>query len=623
MKLGLWLILFFQCVYLYGQQVHTWEMHEITFNALNHYENPYSEVNIWIDLSGPGFNKRVFGFWDGRQTFRVRVVATTPGQWRWTSGTNKESDEGLHGKSGGFTAIPWTTEEIEENPNRRGFIRATANGHAFEYADRTPFFLSGDTWWAATTWRVPYSGVDPGKDYQPAPGITFEGLISYLKGKEYNSVNLIACYPNWDMDGKPWHLEDDNGVVIRSSWAKWGYPSQEGEFLSKEMQDELGNKPFEMSDNHEYCADYDYIIPAYFQSLDKKMHYLSNMGFVPFLEPMRRDHYHTWEAYFNFRESYSRYAQYIFSRYGAYNLIFSGIHLDGGIEQKDIDVINETLSYQLEKYGSPPFGQPVTTLIEATTLVKFGHGKECPWLNMHSAGNNMARDHGISPLLENMFRLEPPYPFANLEPRYTGWEGKANHPAGEWPITNSPRDNYFTRASMYGSVLSGGLAGHVHGHSGYDCVTTGEKGNHHPYIWEALRFESNGYMQHLRKFLLSEGRLYQDLEPASEDLSPRKAEGSHPQGLDGWSFMMRTEDKSFALLYFENDAPLPGLCGMLPSSSYVFHWFNPETGDWFDDFLVESDRKGRIFLPEKPDTGRDWAAKLVLLSDLPSNGPKQ
>ena len=27
-------------------------------------------------------------------------------------------------------------------------IRATPNGHAFEYADGTPYFLLGDTWWA-------------------------------------------------------------------------------------------------------------------------------------------------------------------------------------------------------------------------------------------------------------------------------------------------------------------------------------------------------------------------------------------------------------------------------------------------------------------------------------------
>jgi len=35
----------------------------------------------------------------------------------------------------------------QANVCRRGNIRTTANGHAFEYADATPCFLLGDTWW--------------------------------------------------------------------------------------------------------------------------------------------------------------------------------------------------------------------------------------------------------------------------------------------------------------------------------------------------------------------------------------------------------------------------------------------------------------------------------------------
>lgn len=606
--LCIWLILSADAT---GQDIHAWEMKELTFTAENSYENPYTDVTLWVDLKGPGFSKRVFGFWDGGQTFRVRVVATGPGDWEWVSGSNQDGDRGLNNRAGSFKAIAWTASEMQENPNRRGFIRSSSNGHALEYADGTPFFLSGDTWWAATTWRVPISGVDPGEDYKPATGITFEGLIAYLMKREYNSINLIACYPNWDFDGKPSAFKDGNGVTVRASWAKWGYQTADGKNQSKDMQDELGNKPFEMSEEFEYCADYERIIPEYFQSLDKKMQYMSDKGFTPFLEPMRRDHYHTWEAYFDFRESYSRYAQYIFNRYGAYNLIFSGIHLDGGIAQPDIETFNRTLTYQLEKYGPPPFGQPVTTLINITTLVRFGHGEDCPWLTMHSAGNNTARDHGISPRLEEMFLLDPPYPFANLEPHYTGWEGKSNHPGGEWPPTNSPRDNYFSRASMYGSVLSGALAGHVHGQSGYDCTTTGEIGGYHPYVWEALQFESNAYMQHLRKFILSEGARYQELEPASGDLFPRKAEGSHPQGLDGWSFLMRTADKEFSLLYFEHGAELPILSNMLPSAGYVLQWFDPVNGTWSEKTALKSDRKGKLFLPEMPDPEKDWAAKLV------------
>ena len=56
-------------------------------------------------------------------------------------------------QSGEFEAVPWSDAEKTANPNRRGMIRATPNGHAFEYADGTPFFLVGDTWWATPTFR--------------------------------------------------------------------------------------------------------------------------------------------------------------------------------------------------------------------------------------------------------------------------------------------------------------------------------------------------------------------------------------------------------------------------------------------------------------------------------------
>ncbi|GAI55316.1 unnamed protein product, partial [marine sediment metagenome] len=109
-------------------------------------------VEVWVDLKGPGLDKRVYGFWDGEDVFRVRVLATSPGEWLWTSGSN-QADDGLNGRTGGFRAKEWTESEKQANPNRRGFLRATANGHALEYADGTPCFLLGDTWWATPTFR--------------------------------------------------------------------------------------------------------------------------------------------------------------------------------------------------------------------------------------------------------------------------------------------------------------------------------------------------------------------------------------------------------------------------------------------------------------------------------------
>ena len=126
--------------------IHVWQMQEFTLKAQKNYENCYTEVTCWVDLKGPNFSKRIYGFWDGGNDFVVRMVATEPGKWQWQSGSNQPDDSGLNGRTGEFLAVAWTQEEKLKNPNRRGFVRPSANGHALQYADGTPFFMVGDTW---------------------------------------------------------------------------------------------------------------------------------------------------------------------------------------------------------------------------------------------------------------------------------------------------------------------------------------------------------------------------------------------------------------------------------------------------------------------------------------------
>ena len=59
---------------LVSGEVHVWETQEITFEAARDYANPYVDVTLWIELNGPGFSRKVYGFWDGGRTFKVRFV---------------------------------------------------------------------------------------------------------------------------------------------------------------------------------------------------------------------------------------------------------------------------------------------------------------------------------------------------------------------------------------------------------------------------------------------------------------------------------------------------------------------------------------------------------------------
>ncbi len=599
-----------------SSKIHVWEVKEIIIKAEKYYNNYYKDVECWLNLEGPDFSKRIYAFWDGGNIFRVRLVATAPGKWTYRSGSNQKNDRGLNNKTGEFNAVAWTEEEKKENPNRRGFIRSTPNGHALQYADGTPFFLIGDTWLAGTTWRLPFRGVESSDNYIPGPGIGFEDAVAYRKKQGFNSVSMIACFPNWESDCNPSTYADRNGIYLRNAWEKFGYYTEEGELTSKNMRDENGNKPFYMLSEHESVADFDRINPEYFKSLDKKMRHLSDEGFVPLLETVRRDNCPAWKEYFDFNESYARYVQYLISRYGAYNIIFSGVHLDWIPEKYSLtsDEFNGVLTYHFRKYGNLPFGQPHTTLINNSTYTQFGHGDDCPWLTMHSVGNK-PRDHRVSDSLQILFDLKPPYPAINFEPYYTGWNHEINMPGGERPPADSPRDNYFSRAQMYGSVLSGGLSGHVHGTSAYDITTTGEPDGARHHFWDALKFKSALYMRHLSDFVLSEGDKYRRLEPAHNDIDPRKAPGSPDEGLDGWAYMMRTSEKDFALLYFEKKSVLPKLSGFIENELYKFKWFNPSNGKWKDIIQIKSDEKGEIELPAFPNkdnpSSKDWAAKIV------------
>src|SRR5687768_3840066 len=135
---------------LQSGEVHVWETQEITLEAARDYANPYVDVEVWIELTGPQFSKRIYGFWDGGRTFKVRFVATSPGEWRWKARATPAEDAGLNGGAGAVRAVAWSDAELAENPNRRGFVRASAGGHALSHADGTPFFLLGDTWLAAS-----------------------------------------------------------------------------------------------------------------------------------------------------------------------------------------------------------------------------------------------------------------------------------------------------------------------------------------------------------------------------------------------------------------------------------------------------------------------------------------
>ncbi len=576
---------------------HVWEKVELAFHATNQYTNPYTQVVVWVDLKGPGFDKRCYGFWDGSNVFRVRVLATAPGTWTWRSGS-EPADPGLAGKTGTFTATAWSESEKEANPNRRGMIRPSANGHAFNYADGTPFFLLGDTWWATPTFRFRWRDDDTLRPLGPEAG--FKEFVAFRLKQEFNCVAILAALPNWANDDQPPTLRTTNGVVLRSAWAQAGTKS------AKTMTDEAGNQAFlfpgKVPGYERYFPDVERINPAYFQSLDRKMDYLNSQGFVPFIEVARRDIGQAWKKYYPWPKSYSRYVEYIWSRYQANNCLFSPIHFDSSGQTIPAGDWNAAANEVIDDFGPPPFGTLAGTNPDGSSLRNWGHVDKARWLGFHQIGNR--RTHDSYALLTDIFQASPPVPAINGEPCYDGMEGQ---------IGGSSEAARYCRSAMYGSVLSGGLGGHIYGAGGWSGgIWSGEVEDASTnQMWKVFQWPSAGQMRHLKTFILSEGRRYQDLTPRTDLITPNR-EGK-PGGATGWAYCAGTPGKDFFLAYFEKDCPPARLSGLLPDTQYPAQWFDPRTGQWSPagNGILHANQEGWIQLPDFPSAD-DWGLKLTL-----------
>jgi len=592
---------------------HVWEKVEIVLEAQKSYKNPYMEVEVWVDLKGPEFDKRCFGFWDGNNIFRIRVLAITPGNWTWRSGSN-QSDSGLSGKKGSFIAVEWSEVEKEENPNRRGMVKPSANGHAFEYNDGSIYFLLGDTWWPTGTFRYPWFEEEEERPIGPAAG--FKDYVKYRRKQGYNCIAMVAAFPNWVNDDKPANLRTPEGLELRQAWQQAGTTS------AKDMHEENGHRVFffpgKVPGYEDTFPDINRINPAYFKNLDKKINYLNAHGFIPFIEVARRDIGPAWKRYYEWPDSYTRYIQYIWSRYQANICFFSPVHYDnpGSLPAEDW---NPAANKVIETFGLPPFKTLVSCNPSGSSLENFGHVNKAKWIGFHQIGNfheTLGHGHRNYPLLTDIFYASPPLPGINGEPYYDGQHGTR---------PGSPTAALYSRSAMYGSVLSGGFGGHIYG-AGKEGEAGGamwggnveEAANFK--VWDGIQWESGDQLRHLRTFILSEGRKYQELIPTVDLLSLNQ--WGNNNDWKNWVYCASTKERDFILLYFEKGCHQSTLSGLKPEVSYHAQWYNPRKGQWLtiDAGITVTDTEGKMSLPLFPGGSEvseiDWGMKILLHGEM-------
>ncbi len=577
-----------------------WDVQELVLSAETDYQNPYMDVDVWIDLKGPGFEKRVYGFWDGGHTFKVRFTATKPGKWSYVSGSFPR-DKGLCGVKGCFTAEDWSEEEKKENPARRGILRPDPAGHSFVHPDGTPCFIIGDTWWATPTYRFRWCDEDTP---HPLEECYFKDLVRFRKKQGYNAIAMLTGHPTWANDGLPATIEMEPGVWVRNGWRQQGTQS------AKDMHNS-GGRPFlfpgTVKGYENLIPDFSRINPAYFHEMDLKIDYLHHMGMLSFIEIARRDVSTCWKKYGGWPDTYSRYIQYVFARYQAHFCLFSPIHFDW--EQYSIPSreYNEPINRWLERYGAPPFGTLCGTNAAPTTLVNFGDSKEAPWLTFHQSGNWREHDHHW--YLTELYYSKPALPVVAGELYYPGYPD-------DNPPTNSEEAEMNCRAGLYGSFLSGALGGVFYGVEG---VWGADIEKEAPYkMGETIQYRSGREAPLLRNFVLCEGERYLELIPNSELVTPNKA--GEPLGYRGWAFCSATPRKDFALIYLEAECPPASLRGFPPNTIYRVSYYNPVEGSWRDGDKILTDSVGRVPLTLEKAVN-DIGIKLIKIGEDHSQRP--
>lgn len=577
--------------------VHCWEPLEIELTGNVDGADSYVDIGVWIDLNGPGLSKRVHGFWDGESTFRVRFVATSPGKWSWRVGGAPSGavDETI---SGDITAVNWSEAELNENALRRGFLRPSENGRAFDHADGTPFFLLGDTWWATPTSRYPWdpsyttdatAGEPPAPDL-PGPGISFQSMVEYRRAQGFNSIAILAAFPQWANDGHAPTIVDGE-MSIRDAWVQPGTSS------AKDMVNK-GGRPFEfpgiVPGYEDIVPNLDRINPSYFRELDAKIHYLNGRGFVPFVEVARRDVTQVWRRHHSWPESYGRYIQYVFARLQAFNCLLSPIHFDWPQHALPSRDFNLPANWVIDTYGEPPFGTMLSANSSPSTLANFGGSDEAKWLSFHQTGNWREHDHYW--YASEIFFSSPARPCISGEPYYPGFPDNDPPAPGDEATTNF-------RSGMYGGFLSGALAGYIYGAEGLWGGDVEPQARYR--TWDALQFKSGDQVRHLKVFAEFRGLRYRDLIPHAELITPNKS--GDPIGYRGWAFCAATSDRSLVLCYLEAECPRVTLRSLKPDTPYRLHRFDPRSGEWQSGDTVQclTDQTGRVQLPAPPNE-RDW-----------------
>jgi hypothetical protein len=80
-----------------------WHRWELSLTSSVTYTNPLQQAEMRVLFVSPlGETNRVYGFWDGGKTWKVRFKPNFPGRWQYLTMCSDTANLGLNGHTGEF-----------------------------------------------------------------------------------------------------------------------------------------------------------------------------------------------------------------------------------------------------------------------------------------------------------------------------------------------------------------------------------------------------------------------------------------------------------------------------------------------------------------------------------------
>ncbi len=387
-------------------------MVELSFEARKTHDDPFNTVTLDVVFSDPnGNNLRVPAFWAGSKTWKARYASPIVGIHRFHSECSDTHDPGLQDIAGEVRIKPYTGN----NPlYTHGPVQVARNHRYLEYADGTPFFWLGDTWWMGLCHRLHFPD-------------EFKKLAADRKAKGFNVIQIVAgLYP----DMFPFDPRGANEA---------GFPWE---------------------------ADYARIRPEYFDAADRRLEYLADQGFTPCIVGAW-GYFMPWMGVDKAKQHW----RYLIARYGALPIVWCAAgeanlpwYLAKGFPYDDRQQVAQWTEVMRYIRATDPYHRPLT--IHPTGLNRLSARNatdDATLLDIDMLQTPHGQREAVEPTVRNVqqsYAEKPTMPVIDGEAAY------------EMLLDSLPTK--WTR-QMFWLCLTNGAAGHTYGANGiWQCNRRGQ-----------------------------------------------------------------------------------------------------------------------------------------------------